>query len=178
MTAGLIASTLIVTPSERIKTALIDDARTVRQYRSPFQAVQITLRKDGLRGLYRGYVGTTLKQTSATAFRFGSYNILQDSSRKHGIGQGAGLSFVTGGLAGLITTLATQPFDVVKTRSQSLGGCSTTSAVRGVLSDDGVHGFWKGTTMRLGRTVVSGAILFTVYENIVNILELEKSQNA
>ena len=175
MASGLIASTLIVTPSERIKTALIDDARTVRQYRSPFHAVQMTLRKDGVRGLYRGYVGTTLKQTSATAFRLGSYNIMQDSYRRHSVEQGTVLNFVTGGLAGLITTLATQPFDVVKTRSQSLGGCSTTSAFRDVISDDGVRGFWKGTTMRLGRTVLSGAILFTVYETVVNILEGEKS---
>lgn len=32
------------------------------------------------------------------------------------------------------------------------------------MADYGVRGFWKGTTMRLGRTVFSGGILFTTYE--------------
>ena len=57
---------------------------------------------------------------------------------------------------GTITTLATQPFDTIKTRSQSVKVTTTMQAVAGILKDGGVRAFWRGTVMRLGRTVFSG----------------------
>lgn len=35
----------------------------------------------------------------------------------------------------------------------------------------GGSNFWRGTVMRLGRTIFSGGILFTVYEQVVAILD-------
>jgi solute carrier family 25 citrate transporter 1 len=78
MSAGVVASIFAVTPTERVKTALIDDARGEKRYRSAVHAVRLILREDGFVGLYRGFAGTTLKQASATSFRMGSYNIIKD----------------------------------------------------------------------------------------------------
>lgn len=80
MAAGVLASIFAVTPTERVKTALIDDARDGerKRYRSTMHAVRSIVREDGAKGLYRGFVGTTLKQASATSFRMGSYNIIKD----------------------------------------------------------------------------------------------------
>jgi solute carrier family 25 citrate transporter 1 len=78
MSAGVVASIFAVTPSERVKTALIDDARGAKRYRSAIHAVRLILKEDGFIGLYRGFAGTTLKQASATSFRMGSYNIIKD----------------------------------------------------------------------------------------------------
>lgn len=122
-------------------------------------------------GLYRGFVGTTLKQASATAFRMGTYNILKDFEKKRDIEQNTLTNFANGSVAGVVTTLATQPFDVIKTRSQSAAGASTVDAVKSILMDYGIKGFWKGTTMRLGRTVFSGGILFTSYEAAVKVIQ-------
>lgn len=169
---GVIASTVVVTPSERIKTAMIDDARRgTPRFRSTTQAVLTIVREQGLTGLYRGYVGTTLKQTGATGFRLGSYHIMKDAMKARKIRGGPHLDFGIGAVAGFVTTVATQPADVVKTRSQNVGGTSTMRAVREIYADLGIRGFWKGTTMRLGRTVFSGGILFTVYEQVVKILQ-------
>ncbi len=121
-------------------------------------------------GMYHGYAGTTLKQAGATAFRMGTYNILKDYERSHQIEQTTATNFANGAVAGIVTTYATQPFDTIKTRSQSAQGASTMDAFRSILADDGVRGFWRGTTMRLGRTVFSGGILFTVYEQVAAIL--------
>src|SRR5690242_288023 len=71
MTAGVIASITAVTPTERIKTALIDDARNEKRFRSGLHATRVIWNEHGLLGLYRGFAGTTLKQASATAFRMG-----------------------------------------------------------------------------------------------------------
>lgn len=121
-------------------------------------------------GLYRGFAGTTLKQASATAFRMGTYNTLKDFEERRQIAQTTATNFVNGSIAGITTTFATQPFDCIKTRSQSAKGASTVEAFTTILADDGVKGFWRGTTMRLGRTIFSGGILFTVYEQVAAVL--------
>jgi solute carrier family 25 citrate transporter 1 len=100
----------------------------------------------------------------------GTYNILKDYEKKHNIQQNTLTNFANGSVAGVVTTLCTQPFDVIKTRSQSAHGASTLEAIKSVLLDYGVRGFWKGTTMRLGRTVFSGGILFTSYEAAVKVI--------
>ncbi|KAL8898322.1 MAG: hypothetical protein Q9207_006768 [Kuettlingeria erythrocarpa] len=170
MCTGVVASTFAVTPTERIKTALIDDARHAKRFQSSFHAVKVIYQEYGLTGMYHGYAGTTLKQAGATAFRMGTYNVLKDFERSRQIEQTTATNFANGAVAGIVTTYATQPFDTIKTRSQSAKGASTMDAFRSILADDGVRALWRGTTMRLGRTVFSGGILFAVYEQIAAIL--------
>ena len=117
MSAGAVASIFAVTPTERLKTALMDDARHDRRYTSILHAIKTTIRDDGLLGLYRGFAGTTLKQASATSFRMGSYNIIKDFEVKRNISQNTGVNFLNGAATGIITTLLSQPFDTIKTRS-------------------------------------------------------------
>ncbi|KAI0396127.1 mitochondrial carrier [Xylariaceae sp. FL0594] len=185
MIAGVVASTLVVTPTERIKTALIDDAKTLRRFRSPFHCVRLLYREQGLRrALYSGYVTTTLKQIGTTGFRLGSYAALKDWERASGMiinsdvldVDGAVMSFANGALAGTLTTLATQPFDTVKTQAQQARRTRTMDAVRAILREDGVRGFWRGTVMRLGRTVMAGGILFTANEQATKVLKIVLGQ--
>ncbi|KAL8710423.1 MAG: hypothetical protein Q9220_005024 [cf. Caloplaca sp. 1 TL-2023] len=170
MCTGVVASTFAVTPTERIKTALIDDARTAKKFHSSSHAVRAIYQEYGFMGLYHGYAGTTLKQAGATAFRMGTYNILKDFEKSYNMAQTTVTNFANGAVAGTVTTFMTQPFDTIKTRSQSAKGSSTVDAFRSILADDGIRGFWRGTTMRLGRTVFSGGILFTVYEQVAALL--------
>ena len=172
MSSGVVASVLAVTPTERIKTAMIDDARNAsrKRFNSPFHAIRLIFAEHGFIGLYRGFAGTTLKQASATAFRMGTYNILKDFEKSRDITQSTVTNFANGAVAGIVTTYTTQPFDTLKTRAQSAQGTSTIEAFKSIIADGGVRGFWRGTTMRLGRTILSGGILFTVYEKMVKIL--------
>lgn len=171
MASGVLASVTAVTPTERIKTALIDDARQAKRFTSPWHCVKTIYAEHGLiKGLYRGFAGTTLKQASATAFRMGTYNILKDFERTRDIPQTTATNFANGAVAGTITTYATMPFDAIKTRAQSAAGASTVEAFKTILADGGIKGFWRGTTMRLSRTIFSGGILFTVYERVAVVL--------
>ena len=170
MASGVAASIFAVTPTERMKTALIDDARGARRFQSAPHAIRVIWAEKGLRGLYAGFVGTTLKQASATAFRMGTYNVLKDYETLHGYEQTVLLNWVNGSIAGITTTYATQPFDCIKTRSQSADGASTVEAFKSIYEDHGVKGFWRGTTMRLGRTIFAGGILFTVYEQVARLI--------
>lgn len=170
MSAGVMASIFGVTPTERIKTALIDDARHAKRFKSAIHCVRTIYAETGFLGLYRGFAGTTLKQAGATAFRMGTYNILKDYENTRDIAQTTATNFANGAIAGIVTTLATQPFDTIKTRSQSARGATTVEAFKSIMADEGIKGFWRGTSMRLGRTVFSGGILFTAYEQFAAIL--------
>ncbi|PSN68596.1 mitochondrial carrier [Corynespora cassiicola Philippines] len=171
MLAGVTESIVAVTPTERIKTALIDDARNgTRSYRGGLHATKVILQRDGISGLYRGLASTTMKQAATSAVRMGSYNMLKGLSQDYGLATNSAVTFGMGAIAGTITVYATQPFDTIKTRAQSARGAGTVEAFRNVLSDAGLRGFWSGSTMRLGRLVFSGGIVFTVYEKIVQVL--------
>jgi solute carrier family 25 (mitochondrial citrate transporter), member 1 len=173
MLAGIVSSTVIVTPSERIKTALIDDARTGRRFRSPLHCIAELTREQGVRrALWRGYVTTTLKQVGTTGFRLGSYSSIKDFERRRGLAvDGPLVSFANGAVAGTVTTLATQPFDTVKTKAQQAKAVGTMESVRTIMAEDGIRGFWRGTVMRLGRTVMAGGILFTANEQALKMLK-------
>ncbi|KAI2641711.1 tricarboxylate transport protein, mitochondrial precursor [Hypomontagnella submonticulosa] len=173
MLTGVVASTAIVTPSERIKTALIDDARTAHRFRSPAHCIAVLWREQGpRRALYSGYTTTTLKQVGTTGFRLGSYAALKDWERARGVRvDSAFVSFANGAFAGTLTTLATQPFDTVKTKAQQARAVRTMDCVRAIYAEDGVRGFWRGTVMRLGRTVMAGGILFTANEQALKVLK-------
>ncbi|KAH8929924.1 tricarboxylate transport protein, mitochondrial precursor [Atractiella rhizophila] len=156
----------------RVKTALIDDARSAKRFANTSAAIKAILKEDGLIGLYRGFQGTTLKQAGATSFRMGSYNILKDFESRKGIKQSTVVNFANGACAGVITTLATQPFDTIKTRSQAAKTVTTMmEAIRDIWADGGIKSFWRGTVMRLGRTVFAGGILFTTAEAVAKVVE-------
>ena len=85
--------------------------------------------------------------------------------------QSTPITFLNGAVAGIVTTYGTQPVDVVKTRAQSVSGAGIRESVGSIWKEYGVRGFWRGTSMRLGRTVVSGGVLFSVYELVVEAVE-------
>lgn len=173
MSAGVVASTFSVTPTERIKTALIDDARnpaSARKYTGPVQCTMLIWRERGIRGLWSGYVATTLKQAGATSVRLGSYNIIKDWEKERGWQPSIALNFFNGMVAGTTTTLLTQPVDTLKTRAQGVASQKIMVAVEEIWRTNGIRGFWSGTVMRLGRTVLSGGVLFTTNEFMSDLL--------
>ncbi|GJC79670.1 tricarboxylate transport protein [Colletotrichum liriopes] len=171
MIAGCVESVVAVTPTERVKTALIDDAKSgTRRYAGGTHALVTMVKENGIAEAYRGIVSTTLKQSATSAVRMGSYNVLRELSKQHGLPNNSLVTFGSGAVAGIITVYATQPFDTIKTRAQSARGAGTLEAFRMILSERGVRGFWSGSTMRLGRLILSGGIVFTVYEKISSLL--------
>ncbi|KAJ1750463.1 hypothetical protein LPJ79_002889 [Coemansia sp. RSA 1821] len=121
--AGVIEGGTVVAPSETIKTRLIHDQCMPKpQYHGMVDCVQKAIQKDGIRGIYRGVVPVMARQGANSCVRFASYDTLKQLV----IGYTGtetlpfAYSFGLGMAAGTITVYATMPFDVVKTRMQSL----------------------------------------------------------
>jgi solute carrier family 25 citrate transporter 1 len=169
--AGLTESVVAVTPTERLKTILISNARNhVKLYRGESHAYEAVLRTQSLRGLYRGLVPTILKQSSTQGIKMGSYNVIRELTRRHELPQNGATALITGALAGTITVYITQPFDTIKTLAQSARGAGTIDAFRTVVRESGFTGLWSGSTSRLGRLAFSSSILYTVYEKVAVVM--------
>ncbi|KAH3669487.1 hypothetical protein OGAPHI_001608 [Ogataea philodendri] len=177
--AGLLESVVAVTPAEAIKTAMIDDKRSATpKYQSGFATVRLV--KDlGIKGLYQGLLPVALRQGANSAVRLGAYNSIktflqQATGAKPNEPLSSQLTFLLGAFAGVVTVYTTMPIDTVKTRMQSLGSdklyTSTANCFVKIFKEEGLMTFWKGATPRLGRLILSGGIVFTIYEKMLLIM--------
>ncbi|KAM5537326.1 hypothetical protein V8D89_009056 [Ganoderma adspersum] len=176
--AGMMEAIFAVTPSETIKTKLIDDSKSPNpRFRGLVHGTSVIVREEGLRGIYRGLFPVMMRQGANSAVRFTTYTTLKQMVQ----GQGrpgkpisSATTFGIGAIAGLVTVYTTMPLDVIKTRMQSLEARqayrnSFHCAYR-IFTEEGLLRFWTGTTPRLARLVLSGGIVFTVYENIIKVI--------
>ncbi|KAL4992981.1 mitochondrial carrier domain-containing protein [Aspergillus recurvatus] len=177
--AGFTESLLAVTPFESIKTQLIDDRKAAKpRMRGFIHGSGVIFRERGIRGFFQGFVPTTARQAANSATRFSSYTMLKQMAEGYvapGEKLGTASTFALGGIAGLITVYVTQPLDTVKTRMQSLEASknyknSFVCAAR-IFKDEGILTFWSGAVPRLARLIMSGGIVFTMYEKSMDILD-------
>ncbi|KAL2862906.1 putative mitochondrial tricarboxylate transporter (Ctp) [Aspergillus lucknowensis] len=177
--AGFTESLLAVTPFESIKTQLIDDRKSANpRMRGFIHGSGVIFRERGIRGFFQGFVPTTARQAANSATRFSSYTMLKQMAEGYvapGEKLGTASTFALGGMAGLITVYVTQPLDTVKTRMQSLEASrnyknSFVCAAR-ILKDEGIFTFWSGAVPRLARLIMSGGIVFTMYEKSMDLLD-------
>ncbi|KAK4113170.1 putative tricarboxylate transporter mitochondrial carrier protein [Canariomyces notabilis] len=177
--AGVTESLLAVTPTESIKTTLIDDRKSAKpRLRGFLHAVPIIARERGIRGFFQGFVPTTARQAANSATRFGSYTALKQLAEGYtapGEKLGALSTFAMGGIAGLITVYVTQPLDTVKTRMQSIearnlyGNSFRCASI--IFRQEGLLTFWSGALPRLARLIMSGGIVFTMYEKSMELMD-------
>ncbi|MCJ1414585.1 hypothetical protein MMC32_000912 [Xylographa parallela] len=177
--AGVTESLLAVTPFESIKTTLIDDRKLAKpRMRGFLDGSAIIFRERGLRGFFQGFVPTTARQAANSATRFGSYNMIKQFAQGYvapGEKLGTAATFSIGGLAGIITVYVTQPLDVIKTRMQSIEARkeyknSFVCAAK-IFKEEGILTFWSGAVPRLARLILSGGIVFTMYEKTIDALD-------
>jgi solute carrier family 25 protein 38 len=97
------------------------------------------------------------------------------ASATGGVSRGT-TSFVAGSSAGLVSSLALQPFEVIKTRMQAhkLSAGATNSnmfATAGtVMRQEGVRGLWAGVTASCIRTAAGAGLYFLLLERVTREL--------
>lgn len=156
----------------------IDDRKLPKpRLRGFLHAVPIIARERGVRGFFQGFVPTTARQAANSAVRFGAYTSLKqlaESWTSPGEKLGAAATFAVGGAAGMVTVAVTQPLDTVKTRMQSIEARSvygnTVNCAVQIFKKEGVLTFWSGALPRLVRLVLSGGIVFTMYEKSMDMM--------
>lgn len=168
--AGVTESLLAVTPSESIKTQLVDDRKRAQpRMRGFIHGSTVIAREKGIRGFFQGFVPTTARQAANSAVRFSTYTSLKQFAEGYvapGEKLGSLTTFALGGMAGIVTVYTTMPLDTVKTRMQSLEAKSiyksSLHCAAMIYKNEGILTFWSGALPRLGRLTLSGGIVFTM----------------
>ncbi|TIA69852.1 hypothetical protein E3P92_03357 [Wallemia ichthyophaga] len=120
--AGAIARTFsatVISPLELLRTRL-----QASSTQSPAQIVQTlrqSVRKSGLRVLWRGLDWTLARDVPFSSFYWAGFELIKRSMiRYEGIEAPIRTPFVAGAASGICAALVTSPFDVLKTRRQAL----------------------------------------------------------
>ena len=163
-TAGAIEALLVVTPVETVKTKLIDLNMGM------LRGTQHIIKTEGLAGIYRGAIPTTLKQGSNQGLRFMAFSKYKSFMSPDGKPLDAPRAMLGGMLAGCFSTMLNNPFDAVKTRMQGTQAKELYSGffdcVTKIVKQEGILTLWAGVVPRLARVVPGQGIIFASSETI------------
>uniref|UniRef100_A0A8C5R875 Mitochondrial S-adenosylmethionine carrier protein n=1 Tax=Leptobrachium leishanense TaxID=445787 RepID=A0A8C5R875_9ANUR len=163
---GEVVACLIRVPSEVVKQR----AQVAPSF-TTYQMLASTLREEGVRGLYRGYKSTVLREIPFSFVQFPLWEFLKDLwSWKQGQAVESWQSAVCGAFAGGFAAAVTTPLDVAKTRIMlAKAGSSTASGnVLSALSDiwrtQGTPGLFVGIIPRVTAISLGGFIFLGAYD--------------
>ncbi|XP_030632874.1 mitochondrial S-adenosylmethionine carrier protein [Chanos chanos] len=169
---GEIGACLIRVPTEVVKQ---------RTQASPslttYQVLLATLREEGLRGLYRGYSSTVLREIPFSLVQFPLWEYLKSLwSWKQGHTLYSWQAAVCGAFAGGVAAFITTPLDVAKTRIMlAKAGTSTASGniplvLHEVWKSRGLLGLFAGSIPRITSISLGGFIFLGAYEKVRRML--------
>ncbi|KZT56828.1 mitochondrial carrier [Calocera cornea HHB12733] len=171
---GVLAST-ITTPTEllKIRQQTLTSPRGLPSTRAVLAGIW---RRQGVTGLYRGFTATVLRDAGYGPYFF-AYELTTRLSPPSPL-----TPLLAGAIAGIIGWAATFPFDVIKTRVQSVdrpardavGAAaayrSTWSTARASLREEGWGVFWRGIWPTLIRAVPVNMATFGAFELALHFL--------
>lgn len=162
--AGLIQS-VITSPMELTKTRmqLQSHLPVASQFRGPLDCMRQIHRTEGIRGIFRGFGITAVRDVPG----FASYFVLYELMIRTSPCPGALHTLTAGGMAGMLSWVLSCPIDVVKTRLQADSGA--TARYNGIkdcvvksYQSEGLSFLTKGMTSTLIRAFIMNAVCFYV----------------
>ncbi|KAF7713408.1 Mitochondrial carrier domain-containing protein [Penicillium ucsense] len=179
-------TSLALTPIELIKCKIqvpLDSARYHKPI-GPLGMVVRVFREEGIRGFWRGQMGTLIRETGGSAAWFGGYEGATSLLRKYSQPPGSPESTETlpvhqqmlaGASAGISYNFLFYPADTIKSRMQTAdvsllaatGERQTFIGVgRAIWSQQGLKGLYRGCGITCARSAPSSAFIFSVYEGL------------
>jgi len=143
----------------------------------------ISITRQGPSELLRGFMASSLRDAPYAGLFIVFYEgikreasaILPASSTSHA----AAIHSASAAAAGAIATLATHPFDVIKTKIQVRSEDRYHGFIRTawtIWHQRGIAGYFDGASLRMSRKVLSSAIGWAVYEGLLMFIRTSQSQ--
>lgn len=129
------------------------------------ESVMQLIRGMGFGGALTGVQANVARGMAITSSQMATYDSVKHGLIDAGVPEGFPLQLGCSLLAGLVTTTASSPFDVIKTVTMaSSEKMSIPAAVRHVATTDGLRGFFRGWSMNYTRIGPHTMILLMTYE--------------
>jgi len=160
---GEASQVLVRNPFELVKQNM-----QLGKYKSVKEAIADIYKSNGLKGLYRGYFVTVLREIPFGLIQYPLYEFCKVKFKKSGE-----LSFFvickSGAIAGGISALLTTPIDVVKTRIMTSGDKTFDfrkfiPTFRNIFENEGFSKLFSGVYIRVFYISVGGMIFFGTNE--------------
>ena len=147
-------------------------------YKGPIDCIKQIVRKNGIRGIFKGLGSTLLRETPSYGAYFASYEIMhrallpEDADPSHP----SMVILLAGGIAGVIGWLSTYPVDVVKTRLQSAQEDANPrynnfrNAFRLIVKEEGYRVFTRGLGATALRAFPTNAATFFTVISVKNFI--------
>ncbi|XP_021744763.1 mitochondrial succinate-fumarate transporter 1-like [Chenopodium quinoa] len=190
--AGVLEALVIVTPFEVVKIRLQQQkglSPELLKYKGPIHCARLTIREEGIRGLWSGAAPTVMRNGTNQAAMFSAKFMFDKALWNKQEGDGTVLqpwqSMISGFLAGTAGPICTGPFDVVKTRlmAQSKSGNNVkytgmVHAIKTIYAEEGLRALWRGLLPRLMRIPPGQAIMWAVADQLTGLYEKRFLQSA
>lgn len=170
--AGMCACTLAY-PLDLVRTRLAAQT-TSHYYTGISHALRTIVKDEGVFGLYRGLRATLLQVAPSLAINYCAYETLRSQWLAHETTLQAptvAMSLACGSVAGLVSSTATFPLDLVRRRMQLEGQAghkkhynSYWGAYRSILQREGFVGLYSGIIPEYCKVIPGVAIAFCSYE--------------
>ncbi|KAI0087015.1 S-adenosylmethionine transporter [Irpex rosettiformis] len=169
---GEVTACLVRVPTEVIKTRM-QTASYGNLAHSSFSAAKLVLGQEGIRGFYRGFGITIMREIPFTSLQFPLYEWLKLrlSEPLGGRKLYAHEAAVCGSVAGGFAAAATTPLDVLKTRimldiksTSKTSHLSIFSRTAGICRNEGIGALFSGVVPRTMWISTGGAVFLGVYE--------------
>jgi len=166
-------STLVGHPFDTVKVRMQLNTTGVRQ--SMVGCTMLTIRQEGILGLYKGLSSPMMSVPLVNALVFGAYEHAkrQVQAMHPETPLSTGEQCLCGAWAGLVNTAVVTPVELLKCRlqvqgDQPSGVCAETRALareyRTLVQQDGFKGLWRGNVITAIREVASYIAMFGTYE--------------
>lgn len=125
-----------------------------------------TMRNEGISAFWKGIPWAYCREGSYTAIRLGAYAPVRDAIGAGAPDAPAYLKFFAGALTGAVGSIAGNPFDVLKTLSQTNKSESLPlmSLVGKMYRDQGMSGFYRGVQVNVMRAITLSGTKMAVYD--------------
>ncbi|XP_039756613.1 mitochondrial 2-oxoglutarate/malate carrier protein-like [Pararge aegeria] len=147
VTAGSVGA-FVGTPAEVALIRMTADGRLPKEQRRNYKNVMDALirivREEGVLKLWRGATPTVGRAMVVNAAQLSTYSQAREMFVGY-VPDGISLHFCASMVSGLVTTIASMPVDIIKTRIQNAAkGQSQLAVVSSLLKNEGVFSLWKG----------------------------------
>ncbi|MBQ5153929.1 hypothetical protein EGM85_11800 [Macrococcus caseolyticus] len=170
------ASLLFVYSLDFVRTKLAADAKSAktgggRQYSGMFDVYKQTIAKDGITGLYRGFIPSVVGIAVYRGLYFGLYDSLKPVVLIGSLRESFIASFLLGWVVTTSAGIASYPLDTVRRRMMVAGNPykSSLEAFGSIVKNEGVGALFKGAGANILRGVAAAGVL-ALYDKMQMVL--------
>ncbi|KAH8295915.1 hypothetical protein KR018_000298 [Drosophila ironensis] len=180
MAAGVMSRAIVVSAVTPIEMVRIKMQTGVITYTELWRVMRILVQKHGVRGLWRGWPPTILRDAPFSGIYWAAYETMKRAFR---VPEPSFLfSFLAGACSGALATLVTMPFDLITTHTQielgqdvlyegegkdkpgKAGKRTVFGRLRYIYRQQGLRALYAGVMPRMLRVMPACAIMISTFE--------------